>query len=185
MKSLSCVQLFATPWPVAYQAPPSMKFSRQEYWSRFPFPSPGDLPDPGIEPWSPELQADTLPWIISCGIWRETLTTHDFPSSAPRCPCLFEVMTPTWARHACRYEPAILTDLRKTLHLSLWGLAFLQSKLMPFHTPLSFTDGAEVTIYITWSPGQIWICVPEVQTLSTFGTCPPFHEFALVSPFLS
>ena len=48
-KSLSSVQLFATPWTVAHQAPPSMGFSRQEYWSRLPFSSPGDLPDPGIE----------------------------------------------------------------------------------------------------------------------------------------
>ena len=45
----------------AYQAPPPMGFSRQEYWSGLPFPSPGDLPDPGIEPRSPALQADTLP----------------------------------------------------------------------------------------------------------------------------
>ena len=50
VKSLSCVQLFATSWTVAHQAPPSMEFSRQEYWSGLPFPSPGDLPDPGIEP---------------------------------------------------------------------------------------------------------------------------------------
>ena len=50
VKSLSHIQLFATPWTVAYQAPPSMGFSRQEYWSGLPFPSPGDLPDPGIEP---------------------------------------------------------------------------------------------------------------------------------------
>ena len=61
MKSLSRVRLFATPWTVAYQAPLSMGFSRQEYWNRVPFPSPGDLPDPGIEPWSSALQADTLP----------------------------------------------------------------------------------------------------------------------------
>ena len=61
VKSLSCVWLFATPWTVAYQAPPSMGFSRQEYWSELPLPSPGDLPDPGIEPWSPALQADSLP----------------------------------------------------------------------------------------------------------------------------
>ena len=54
MKSLSCVQLFGTPWTVAYQAPPSMGFSRQEYWSGLPFPSP-DLPDPGCEPRSPRL----------------------------------------------------------------------------------------------------------------------------------
>ena len=59
VKSLSHVRLFATLWTVAYQAPPSMGFSRQEYWSGLPFPSPGDLPDPGIEPWSPEFQADT------------------------------------------------------------------------------------------------------------------------------
>ena len=63
VKSLSRVQLFATPWTVAYQAPPSMRFSRQEYWSGLPFPSPGDLSDPGIEPRSPTLQADTLPSI--------------------------------------------------------------------------------------------------------------------------
>ena len=61
VKSLSCVQLFATPWTVAHQASPSLEFSRHEYWSRLPFPSPGDLPDLGIEPRSSALQADTLP----------------------------------------------------------------------------------------------------------------------------
>ena len=54
-KSLSRVRFFATPWTVAYHALPSMGFSRQEYWSGLPFPSPGDLPDPGIEPGSPAL----------------------------------------------------------------------------------------------------------------------------------
>ena len=49
------------PWTVACQAPLSMGFSRQEYWSELPIPSPGDLPDPGVEPWSPALQADSLP----------------------------------------------------------------------------------------------------------------------------
>ena len=60
VKLLSRVQLFAIPWTAAYQAPPSMEFSRQEYWSGLPFPSPGDLPNPGIEPGSPELWADAL-----------------------------------------------------------------------------------------------------------------------------
>ena len=60
MKSLSRVRLFGIPWTVAYQAPPSMGFSRQEYWSGVPFLSPGDLPDPGIEPRSPAFQADGL-----------------------------------------------------------------------------------------------------------------------------
>ena len=50
MKSLSRVRLFATPLTVAYEVPPSMGFSRREYWSGLPFPSPGDLPDPGIKP---------------------------------------------------------------------------------------------------------------------------------------
>ena len=58
---LSCVQLFAAPWAVAHQAPPSMEFSRQEYWSGLPFPSPRDLPHPGIEPRPPALWADALP----------------------------------------------------------------------------------------------------------------------------
>ena len=60
VKLLSHVRLFATPWTVAYQAPPSIGFSRQEYWSGLPFPSPGDLPNPGMEPGSPALEADTL-----------------------------------------------------------------------------------------------------------------------------
>ena len=60
MKLLSRVRLFATPWTVACHAPLSMGFSRQKYWSGLPFPSPEDLPNPGIEPGSPALQADAL-----------------------------------------------------------------------------------------------------------------------------
>ena len=59
-KWLSPVQLFVTQWTVAHQALPSMGSSRQEYWSGLPFTSPEDLPDPGIKPGSPALQADTL-----------------------------------------------------------------------------------------------------------------------------
>ena len=61
VKLLSRVQLFVTPWTVAHQAPPYMEFSRQEYWSGLPFPSPGDLPNLGTELVSPSLQADALP----------------------------------------------------------------------------------------------------------------------------
>ena len=60
VKSFSRVQLFATSWTRAYGASPSMGFSRQEYWSGLPFPSPGDLPDPGIKPGSAALEADAL-----------------------------------------------------------------------------------------------------------------------------
>ena len=53
--------LFATPWTAAHQAPLSLGLSRQAYWSGLPFPSPGDLPDPGIKPWSPALPANSSP----------------------------------------------------------------------------------------------------------------------------
>ena len=70
VQSLSHVRLFVTPQTVAHQAPLSMGFSRQEYWSRLPFPSPGDLPNLGIEPGSPASQADALP---SEPPWKPTL----------------------------------------------------------------------------------------------------------------
>ena len=60
VKLLSCVRLFAIPWTVAYQAPPSMEFSRQKYRRGLPFRSPGDILNSGIEPSSPTLQADAL-----------------------------------------------------------------------------------------------------------------------------
>ena len=56
-----CLWLFVTPWTIAYQAPLSMEFFRQKYWSGLPFPSPADLPDPGIKPRSPALESDSLP----------------------------------------------------------------------------------------------------------------------------
>ena len=61
VKSLSRIQLFTTPWTVAYQDPPSIGFSRQKDWSGLPFSSPGNLPNPQFEPGSPALQADALP----------------------------------------------------------------------------------------------------------------------------
>ena len=86
VKSFSCVRLFVTPRTVAYQAPPSMGFCRQEYWSGLPFPSPGDLSDPGIEPRFPALQQilyhlshqRTLGqsrYIESLHYWPKTITT--------------------------------------------------------------------------------------------------------------
>ena len=60
-KSFSCVRLFATLWTIAHKAPPSMGFSRQEHWSGLPFPSPGNLSNPGMKPGSPALQVGSLP----------------------------------------------------------------------------------------------------------------------------
>ena len=87
VKSLSRVRLFATPWTVAHQAPPSRGFSRQEYWSGLPFPSPGDLPNPGIEPRSPALEADALtsePPGKKVGLYKEILKSC-FPSPILMC----------------------------------------------------------------------------------------------------
>ena len=63
-ESLSHVRLFGTPWTAAHRASLSMEFSRQEYWNGLPCPSPGDLPNPGIKPRSPALQADSLPSLL-------------------------------------------------------------------------------------------------------------------------
>ena len=63
LSRFSCVRLFATPWTVAQQAPLSVEFSRQEYWSGLPYPPPEDLPDLGIEPRTPAFQADSLLYV--------------------------------------------------------------------------------------------------------------------------
>ena len=92
LKPLSHVLLSAIPWTVAYQVSPSMGFSRQEYWSGLLFPSPGDLPNPGIEPRSLALQADTLPSEPSGKhILKEVLKSHSFQhhSLHHRVFCLF------------------------------------------------------------------------------------------------
>ena len=75
-ESLSHVRVFTTPWTVACQLPLSMRFLRQEYWNELPFPSPGDLPNQGIEPGSPVLQADSLP--------REPPGTQNSPGKSTR-----------------------------------------------------------------------------------------------------
>ena len=90
VKSLSRVRLFATPWTVAHQALPSTGFSRQEYWSGLPFPSPGDLPDPGIEPKSPTLQADAL---TSEPPGKQTLQTNITGMCGECSQCAHSVLT--------------------------------------------------------------------------------------------
>ena len=69
---LSHVQLFVTPWIVAIQAPLSMEFSRQKYWSGLPFPSPEDLPDPGIKPMSPASSDRSFTDSAACAVCSVT-----------------------------------------------------------------------------------------------------------------
>ena len=113
MKSLSCVRLFVTPRTVAYQAFQSMGFSRQEYWSGLPFLSPEDLPNPGIEPGSPALEADALPseppgtpyWPLSAGQWRTDLHY-----------CVSAIIDRLWS-HPALSEEAESGGRQKALHI--------------------------------------------------------------------
>ena len=81
VKKLSCIWLFSTPWTIAYEFPPAMEFSRQEYWSGLPFPSLGDHPHPGIEPGSPALEADYFtawairetPYVVNSWLIRKSI----------------------------------------------------------------------------------------------------------------
>ena len=114
-KLLSHVQLFATPWTVACQAPLSMEFSRPEYWSGLPFPSPGDLPNLRVEPRSPALQVDSLssshqgnpqPRIFSpkcqfCGVWASLrILSEDSVFVSLSHTCTHRIMQNTQA-HTC------------------------------------------------------------------------------------
>ena len=101
-QSLRHVWLFVTPWTVACQAPLSMEFSRQEYWNGLPSPSPEDLPDTGIEPGSPALQADALPseppWKPACSLNSELLNPAKFAHSSQSLHLL-------WAQNSCLFSP--------------------------------------------------------------------------------
>ena len=119
-KLLSHVWLFVTPWTVAYQAPLSMGFSRQEYWSGLLFPSPGDLPDPGIKPRSPTLQADALlsetpgkpeKTIIQKGTCTPVFTVALFTTARtwkqPRCPSIGKYILKLWYIYTTEYYSAM------------------------------------------------------------------------------
>ena len=120
----SHLQLFVTPWTIALQAPLSMGFSRQGYWSGLPFPSPGDLPNPGIEPVSPvvpALQADYL--LLSH--WRSPLCQRDFH-------LIQGTNEPSWAAFCCWVGHQEMLGLSCCLLLGgrtwcLAGVLFLQS----------------------------------------------------------
>ena len=124
---LSRVQLFATPWTVAYHAPPSVGFSRQEYWSGLPFPSPGDLSDPGIEPQSPALQADKT-GACPLGSWSAEVLIHK-GSAELLGACMEGCLWPglatdgsKWARAADTHEAGVqnvdfLSPVGRSCHL--------------------------------------------------------------------
>ena len=103
LSRFSRVRLFVTLWTVACQAPLSMGFSRQEYWSGLPRPPPGDLPDPGLEPGSPALRADSLP--LSHGKANKSHTSMNYIHHAHCCiitePAHFRVWNTIITRAKC------------------------------------------------------------------------------------
>ena len=126
---LSCIWYFVIPWTVAYQAPLSMEFSRQEYWTVLPFPSPGDLPEPGIESRSPALQGYIL-WLSHQGS-LEPVKSLGFTKLSPSCFELNpenEVRFSTWLARSIhrrwrrKWQPTPLFLPRESLgHRSLEG----------------------------------------------------------------
>ena len=118
---LSCVQLFVTPWTVARQAPLSLGFPRQEYWSGLPFPSPGDLPEPGIKPEAPALAADSL------------------PLSHQGSPCMFYVLCAQ--SFSCVQLFAFLWTVALQAPLSIEFSRQEYRSRMPFPTPGDLPDG--------------------------------------------
>ena len=105
---LRCVQLFVTPWTIACQAPLSMEFYRKEYWSGLPIPSPKDFPNPGIEPRSPALQADSLPSEPPekpLALYKKGYT-EILPEIWPRATCQYTQHVPPYSRAPARITAA-------------------------------------------------------------------------------
>ena len=139
VKSLSCVQLFATPWTVAYQAPLSMEFSRQEYWSGLPFPLPGDLPDPGIEPSLPHCRQTLYHlshhWPLGKRkfklLWNNT--AHLFSSVQCSRSVMFDSLWPHESQHAKPPCPSPTPGVYSNLcPLSWWCHPAISSSVVPF-----------------------------------------------------
>ena len=109
LNHLSCVQLFEFLWTIAHQAPLSMEFPRQEYWSGLPCPSPGDLPDPAIKPMSPALASEFFtaePPGRSLAKLMCTINHHGIQLVEPR-PCTRVLAARVWGRKELRFTPTV------------------------------------------------------------------------------
>ena len=130
VKSLSRVRLFVTPWTGAYQASLSMGFSRQEYWSGVPFPSPGDLPDPGIKPGSPTLQAVTWPseppkngrWSLKPHAYTDGRYTECFLKDLPTWNPIFPFYSHRIVRHTFNNEIRTMKKFDSPNILRMFGI---------------------------------------------------------------
>ena len=131
----------STPWTVACQAPLSMRFPRQDHWSALPFPSPGDLPDPGINPASPALQVDSLP----LSHWGNPLS---MPESVFSHPILFSVGSLSLPSNELKetgtlpsplfFSPRPPGSSKQTIQSSAWVLGLILSSSLWLHLTVSF-----------------------------------------------
>ena len=185
VKSLGRVQLFATPWTVAHQVPLSMELSKQEYWSELPFPSPGDLPDPGIEPRSLALQADSLlsehwecpiwatgtfEWLMKTMQWLLILLTVKV--TLPKCP---HDLAPMPLSHISGPWPCICPVLATFLTASL-------IELERWHLTLCLGFSSFLTVILPSSPKQSFsnsltsiLCFSVTLLVQSSLSLPPFH----------
>ena len=113
-KSLSCVQLFPTSWTIQ-----SMEYSRTEYWSGWPFPSPGDLPNPGIEPRSPALQVDSLP----TELWGKPHSSAQDSAQSQTCSVLTPIVRTDnqWVSFVLSHWLGFMQTLGKNVYWEIWG----------------------------------------------------------------
>ena len=156
MKSLNHVRLFVIPWTVAYPASPSMGFSRQEYWSELPFPPPGDLPDPGIEPKSPEspaLHVDAFPTELWNSPINHVVVGNLFILSVFHFPNLCAVCLKSLQLCPSLYDPMEYSPPGSPVHRILWArilewvdISFPRGSPQPWNIPR--TDGLQLFTFI-------------------------------------
>ena len=136
-KSLSHVQLFATPWTVACQAPLSMGFSRQRYWNGLPFPTPGDLPDPGMEPVSLRSLALAGGFFTASTTWEAHCRTHWLHS--------WVFTQENWV--PCAYKKHIIW-------MCLAVFVIIAPKWKPTQMAIKVNEHTNCSIFIQWSTTQ-------------------------------
>ena len=152
---LSHVRLLATPWTLAHQAPLSMVFCRQVYYNRQPFPSPGDLPDPGIKPGSPTLQADSLPTELP-GKTIGNLTNVIFDSyQKEKKKTTMQNFHPYFIDKKIKFRDQITSPRSHSQHMPV-----------PLHLSnpkLSSCHDVKPTSQLTNIPAGLPLCVPMIQ----------------------
>ena len=172
----SRVWLLTTPWTAAHQAPLCMGFSRQEYWNELPFPPPGDLPDPGIEPVSPKLQVDSSP--LSHTSFKEQVLKEWVQSY--KGPSLFLSSNKLFQRHS----HSLKRCLKKQVHIS-WVRKFSSveslSRVWLFSTPWTATRQASLSVTNSWSLPKL-LSIESVMPSNHLILCHPILLLPSIFP---